>query len=170
MKNININEYIIRQMEESDWDEVSRIYLEGIATNLATFETKCPTYEKWDKEHLIKCRKVICNGDDIFGWIALSPTSNRKAYEGVAALSIYIDSKFKNMGVGEKLLRFIIECAEKENIWTLQSSIMEDNLSSIRLHEKCGFRKVGYREKIACDRYGNWRDNVIFEFRSKLLY
>ena len=32
----------IRPMEPEDWSAVSRIYLEGIATEHATFQTTCP--------------------------------------------------------------------------------------------------------------------------------
>ena len=42
---------------------------------------------------------------------------------------------------------------------------MAENLPSIALHRKCGFREVGFRE-----RYGHldgvWRDVVLFERRS----
>ena len=41
----------IRPMEPEDWDAVSRIYLEGIATEHATFQTTCPPYAAWDASH-----------------------------------------------------------------------------------------------------------------------
>lgn len=45
---------------------------------------------------------------------------------------------------------------------------MQNNITSIKLHESCGFRMVGYREKIAKDKFGEWRNTVLMERRSKV--
>ncbi len=157
----------IRQMLEGDWKDVSRIYQDGMDTNLATFQCSCPTYEEWDSSHLKSCRLVIVANENIVGWAALSTVSSRCVYAGVAEVSIYIDNNFKGKGLGEKLLNELIYFSEEKGIWTLQSGIMQDNHASIRLHEKCGFRMVGYREKIGCDLFGNWRNTVLMERRSE---
>jgi phosphinothricin acetyltransferase len=48
----------------------------------------------------------------------------------------------------------------------LQSGIFPENEASIKLHEQCGFRIIGYREKIG-KKDGVWKDNIIMERRSK---
>ena len=55
----------IRPMEPEDWDAVSRIYLEGIATEHATFQTTCPPYAAWDASHTKDCRLVLLVDDVI---------------------------------------------------------------------------------------------------------
>ena len=155
----------IRGMTASDWDDVSRIYLNGIKTNLATFETQCPPYERWDASHLASCRLIIEDTSGVLGWAALSPVSSRQVYAGVAEVSIYMDEKARGKGFGVILLQALISCSEENGIWTLQASIMENNPASIRIHEKCGFRLVGYREKISRDIYGDWRTTVLMERR-----
>ena len=60
----------IRPMEPEDWDAVSRIYLEGIATEHATFQTTCPPYAAWDASHTKDCRLVLLVDDVIAGWTA----------------------------------------------------------------------------------------------------
>jgi len=45
---------------------------------------------------------------------------------------------------------------------------MRENIASIKLHKKCGFRIIGYGEKIG-KRDGVWRDNIIMERRSKIV-
>ena len=46
--------------------------------------------------------------------------------------------------------------------------IFPENKASIRIHEKCGFRIIGYREKIG--KMGDiWRDNLMLERRSRLV-
>jgi L-amino acid N-acyltransferase YncA len=160
-------EYQIREMTVSDWPEVRRIYQEGMDTNIATFQTTCPPYEEWDRAHLKQCRLVIIAENQVVGWTALSPVSSRCVYTGVAEVSIYIDSNYQGKGTGTKLLNAVIRLSEENDIWTLQSGIMRENSASVRLHEKCGFRMVGYREKIGCDRFGQWRDNFLMEKRSQ---
>ncbi len=155
----------IRPMEQDDWGEVIEIYFQGIQTNMATFETSCPSYELWDAAHLASCRLVAEVDYSVVGWAALLPYSPRECYAGVAELSIYIDADHRQSNVGETLLTALIVESEKCGFWSLQSAIFEENLASIRLHEKCGFRKVGYRERLGKDRFGMWRNVVIMEHR-----
>ncbi len=158
----------VREMRRDDWNAVAAIYLQGMETRLATFETVCPPYEKWDRAHLPFGRFVCEDGGRIGGWVALSPTSARACFSGVAEVSIYIADGVRRQGVGTLLLRKAIESSEKNGVWTLQSSIMRNNAPSLSLHAKCGFRAVGYREKIARDGLGHWRDTVLMERRSPL--
>lgn len=159
--------YQIREMTEADWPEVSRIYQEGIDTNLATFQSECPTWDEWNSSHLKDCRLVITEeGSEVVGWAALTAVSGRCVYSGVAEVSIYVAQSHRGRGVGKALLLELIHISERGGFWTLQSGIMQENTASIRLHKSCGFRMVGYREKIGRDRFGNWRNNVLMEKRS----
>lgn len=156
----------IRPLVASDWKSVATIYLEGIATGLATFEKTVPLFKDWDASHIQSCRFVATKENNILGWAALSPVSSRCVYGGVAEVSVYISKNARGLGVGTKLLKHLILESEKEGIWTLQSGIFPENIGSIKLHEKTGFRYIGQREKIGkLDRI--WKDNVLFEKRSK---
>lgn len=161
-------EYKIRMMLDKDWEDVARIYQEGINTHIATFQTSAPTYEEWDHSHLQKCRFVITINEKVIGWAALTPVSSRCVYSGVAEVSIYVDQKYSGMGYGTKLLQYLIEESEKCGFWMLQSGILQHNQASVQLHTKCGFRQVGYREKIARDHSGEWKNTVLMERRSEL--
>jgi L-amino acid N-acyltransferase YncA len=160
--------FIIRKMRPVDWEAAASIYAEGIETGLATFEEKVPSWEEWDQNHMKNCRFVIEKNSEIAGWTALSPVSARSAYRGAAEVSIYVSSRFRGLGGGERLLTRLITESEAEGIWTLQSVVFRENRSSLRLHEKTGFRTVGYREKIAC-LHGVWQDTVLMEKRSQLI-
>jgi len=159
-------DFKIIKMTPSDWPEVSKIYTLGIETGLATFQTEAPSYEDWDNGHISACRLVAKIADQVIGWAALSPVSSRCVYAGVAEVSIYIDPAFKGMHVGTVLLNALIEASEAEGFWTLQSGIIKENESSIKLHEKCGFRVIGYREKVGKMPTGKWHDVVLVEKRS----
>lgn len=153
---------------EDNYSSVARIYLDGIATGNATFETTVPTFEDWDKDHLPFGRIIAEQNQNIIGWAALSKVSNRKAYCGVAEVSIYLAPYFQGKGFGTKILNELISISETNQIWSLYCGIMSDNRASLSLHKKCGFREIGYREKIA-QLHGVWRDNIIMERRSKIV-
>jgi len=159
-------------MQDSDWPDVSRIYQQGMDTDLATFESQCPSFLSWNKSHLKFCRLVAIesvsnnNEESIIGWASLAPVSERCVYSGVAEVSVYVDPSKKQQGIGKLLLNEIIKQSEEHGIWTIVSSIMQNNIPSIKLHEACGFRMVGYREKLGKDRYGIWRNTVLMERRS----
>ncbi|MEZ4905907.1 MAG: N-acetyltransferase family protein [Spirosomataceae bacterium] len=158
----------IRNLTPQDYDQVAEVYRQGIATGFATFQNDIPDWESWDKSHLQVCRLGAFEGDILAGWAALTPVSSRCVYAGVAEVSVYVGANFRGKGVGEKLLLQLIEASEAFGLWTLQSGIFPDNKASIALHEKCGFRMIGYREKIG-QKNGEWKDNVIMERRSKLV-
>ena len=160
----------IRPLAREDWDRVLGIYLEGIATGLATFETTAPSWETWDSAHLEFARLVAFSEghSQVAGWAALSPVSRRRAYEGVAEVSVYVGSKFRGQGVGGLLLDHLIHQSESNSIWTLQAGIFPENEASIALHTNRGFRQVGFRERIA-RLNGVWRNTVLLERRSRIV-
>lgn len=152
-------------MQPSDWPEVERIYCEGIASGNATFETESPGWEIWNSRHHFHSRLVARDEGKILGWAALSPVSARQVYAGVAEVSVYVAEAARGRGIGNTLMAALIEASEANGIWTLQASIFPENVASIRLHERHGFRQVGRRERIA-ELNGEWRDTVILERRS----
>lgn len=160
---MNIN---VTSMKPDDWEAVQLIYREGIEKGNATFETEAPAWEEWDKNHLRECRLVAKSDDQVVGWAALSPVSNRCIYTGVAEVSIYVRSSARGQGVGNKLMLTLIEESERAGIWTLQGGVFPENKASIALLKSCGFREVGTRERVG-QMNGVWRDVFLLERRSK---
>ena len=159
-------QFQIVNMRPEDWPVVEAIYLQGIATGNATFETKSLGWENWNAKHHAHSRLVARAGETVLGWAALSPVSTRRVYAGVAEVSIYIADEARGKGVGRVLLKALIEHSEQNGIWTLQAGIFPENTGSITLHKSCGFCEVGRREKIG-QLKGVWRDVVLLERRSK---
>ena len=155
----------IEEMLPEHWLQVSVIYEDGIKTGNATFETAAPEWNSWDHSHLQQCRFVAFEDDKILGWAALSPVSGRCVYAGVAEVSVYINSEARGKGLGKQLLQKLIEESEVSNLWTLQAGIFPENIASIKIHEACGFRIVGKRERIG-QMNGIWRDTLLLERRS----
>jgi len=165
-------EIVMDSMRPEDWDQVRAIYLEGISTGNATFEFQAPEWEKWNSAHVVEPRLVVRNGGQIAAWASLSRVSARQVYAGVAEVSIYVGAKYRGQGIGSKLLKTLIEQSEKSGFWTLQAGIFPENVASIELHKKHGFRVLGMREKVGKMAFGElqgkWRDVVRMERRSRV--
>jgi L-amino acid N-acyltransferase YncA len=156
---------VIAEMKPADWHRAREVFLEGIATGMATFETEAPEWEEWDRDHLPAPRLVARENGRIVGWVALCPVSRRKVYAGVAEVSVYIESGSRGRGIGGALLGALVEASDRAGIWTVQATIFQENAASLALHRRCGFREVGRRERIARLR-GVWRDTLLLERRS----
>jgi L-amino acid N-acyltransferase YncA len=161
------NSLMIRPMLAGDWPAVKTIYEEGIATGDATFEEAAPDWERWDTAHLREARLVAECGGRIVAWAALSAVSGRRVYSGVAEVSIYVSSSMRGRGVGAKLLDSLARESEAQGYWTLQAGIFPENAASIAVHQKCGFRIVGRRERLG-KMGGRWRDVMLLERRSSV--
>lgn len=157
---------VIEAMTAAHWPAVRRIYEAGIATGNATFQVDAPTWESWDGAHLRTCRLVARERDgDVIAWAALSPVSVRSVYAGVCEVSVYVAPDARGRGVGRRVLQALIDAAEQDGRWTLQAGIFPENTASIALHERCGFRVVGRRERLG-QLHGVWRDVMLLERRS----
>jgi phosphinothricin acetyltransferase len=183
-------DYAIDTMAPDDWHEVRAIYLQGILTGDATFESEAPSWDRWDAGHLKECRLVardvardvarqdnafrvnsdrdrVSLGSAILGWAALSRVSSRQVYAGVTEVSIYVGELYRGRGIGQALLGAVIQESERCGIWTLQAGIFPENQASIALHKRNGFREVGRRERLG-KMNGVWRDVVLLERRSRI--
>src|SRR4051812_24727383 len=160
--------WTIEAMTPADWEVVRAIYLEGIASGHATFETDAPGWEQWDGARLRAGRLVARSAGQVVAWAALSPVSARPAYAGVAEVSLYVTTSARGQGVGKALLRALIEASEQAGLWTLQGSLLPENNASLALVKACGFREVGCRERIG-QRNGVWRDTILVERRSQVV-
>jgi phosphinothricin acetyltransferase len=161
-------EYTLDKMTKADWDAVRDIYLEGIATRNATFETEAPDWEEWNANHRPDCRLIARSGGKVLGWAVLSPVSRMPAYSGVAEESIYVAASARGTGIGKALLSALITASEEAGIWSLQAGIFPENSVSIAVHKSVGFREIGFQErKGSLD--GVWRDVVLMERRSKVV-
>ncbi|GGS31134.1 MULTISPECIES: helix-turn-helix domain-containing GNAT family N-acetyltransferase [Actinokineospora] len=155
----------VRALAEDDWADVRRIYAEGIATGLATFETAVPSRASLDAKWLPGHRWVAEVDGAVVGWTAATPVSARECYSGVAETSVYVADGQRGRGVGRALLHKQVTAADADGLWTLQTSIFTENRASIALHHDAGYRTVGIRERIA-QLDGVWHDTVLLERRS----
>jgi len=159
---------VVRDLQPDDWPAVAEIFWDGMRDGLATFETEVPSWEAWNAAHYADHRLVARLMGEVAGWAALSPVSERRCYAGIAENSVYVAREARGIGVGRTLLEALIAGAEPAGIWTIQTSIFPENRASLALHERCGFRVVGRRARIA-KRDGVWRDTLFLERRNEVV-
>jgi L-amino acid N-acyltransferase YncA len=149
--------------------EVLAIYQAGIDEGDATFETAAPAWERFNAAKLADHRHVALDAEGrVLGWIAATSVSDRCVYAGVVEHSVYVRPDARGRGIATALLRALIGSTEAAGIWTIQSGIFPENTASLALHERCGFRVVGTRERIG-QHHGVWRDVVLIERRSTFI-
>ncbi len=148
---------------------VLEIYQLGIDEQNATFETTVPAWEAFDAAKLPDHRFVALDDDgQVLGWAAVVPVSDRCAYAGVVEHSVYVHPEARCRGVGLALLTALITSTEAAGIWTIQSGVFPENMASLTLHQRAGFRVIGTRERIG-QHNGRWRDVVLIERRSPVI-
>lgn len=145
---------------------VLEIYGEGIATGEATLEAEVPDWPAFDAGHLAAPRFVALLDGEVAGWVALSPYSTRAVYRGVCWESVYVGAAFRGRGIGRALLEAVIRASEAAGIWTLLAGVEPENVASLVLHERAGFRRLGRHERLGRDPQGRWRDVLILERRA----
>ena len=147
------------------WERVRDIYVEGIESGNATFESEVPSWDAWDQGHLDRCRFVAVLEGTVVGWAALSPVSDRCTYGGVGEVSVYVGADARGKGVGSRLMDALVRGSERLGYWTLQAGVFPENDASVRVHTREGFRLVGRRERLG-KMDGVWRDVLLLERRS----
>ena len=152
-------------MTPEDWPAVRRIFRDGIASRIATFETEPPSWEAFDAARLAEHRLVATENGGVVGWATVSPTSPRACYAGVVESSVYVAAAARGRGIGRALMEALLAIADTRGVWMVQAAMFPENAASVALHEKLGFRVVGRRERIA-QLDGVWRDTILLERRA----
>lgn len=145
---------------------IAGIYNQGMAERIATFETdpRSPAdiarqlSDKGDRFPTV----VVERDGRVVAWATAGAYRSRPAYAGVAEHSVYVDRDARGAGAGRVALDALSEAYRARGFWKLVSRIFPENLASLALHERAGFRVVGvYRRHGRLD--GAWRDCVIVE-------
>ena len=157
---------VTRPVEERDAEAVARIYNEGIADRIATFETDPRSAE--DRRQAIAGAAdrfpfvVALDQDEVVGFASAGAYRSRPCYRGIGEFSVYVARSHRGRGVGRVLLAALIAEAERLGFWKLVSRIFPENAASRGLCQAMGFREVGVYEKHG-KLDGVWRDCVIVE-------
>ena len=150
----------------ADAPAIAAIYNEGIDDRIATFETEPRTSDQIAKQLSEKADRyptvVAEHHAQVIAWASAGPYRSRPAYAGVAEHSVYVARSARGKGAGRVVLEALCRAYAERAFWKLVSRIFPENIASLALHERCGFRVVGVYERHG-KLDGAWRDCVIVE-------
>ena len=160
---VSMPHYRARPATPHDADAIARIYNEGIADRVGTFETRERTADEvraWsDGRHPVV---VVEESGRVVAFASTSTYRPRPCYQGVAEFSVYVARESRGHGAGRFAMNALLDEARRAGFWKLLSRIFVENTASRALMASLGFREVGIYEKHA-QLEGEWRDVVIVE-------
>jgi phosphinothricin acetyltransferase len=149
-----------------DAPAITRIYNQGIEEHIATFETEARTVEQLEAQLREKGDHfptvVVERDGEVIAWAGTSSYRSRPCYAGIAEHSVYVAREARGAGAGLAALQALVESAERQGFWKLLSRIFPENVGSLALHRKAGFREAGIYHRHG-KLEGEWRDCVIVE-------
>jgi L-amino acid N-acyltransferase YncA len=159
---------VIRDACDGDLPAIQEIYAHHVMHGLASFEESAPATEELRKRReavlALKLPYLVAEIDGrIAGYAYASPYRARSAYRHSLEDSVYVRDGEGGKGVGAALLAAIIERCE-QGPWRQMIAVIGDsqNLASIGLHRKLGFRVVGTLEAVGF-KFGRWVDSVLMQ-------
>lgn len=163
-----MSDLVVRLARVEDAAAIARIHNEGIEDRIATFETEPRAAERVAAALADKGERyptiVVERDGQVVAWAGASAYSPRAAYAGVAEHSVYVARAARGTGAGRAALDALCRAYAERGFWKLTSRIFPENVASLALHERCGFRVVGVYERHG-KLDGIWRDCVIVERR-----
>lgn len=151
---------------ETDLPGILDIYNESVLNSTATFELNTQTLQtriEWFNAHGkdYPLLVAVCDGR-VLGYCSLSQFQKNTGYRRTAELSVYVEKNSRKRGIGTLLMGEVIGRGRNQGIHAIISSISSDNLPSIILHEKLGFRKVAHLKEVGF-KFSNWQDTCYYE-------
>jgi len=143
----------IRPAAEADLGDIAAIYSREVARSIATFDLEPPTIGYWqqrlggqqDGDHLLV---AVDSGDDVVGYAYSCSYRPRPAYALTRETSIYLDPSVRGKGVGKLLYPALLQAMAATGVHTAVALVALPNPSSVRLHEACGFDRVGAMREV----------------------
>ena len=138
----------IRPGEESDLEALNDLYNGYVRTSPATFdidEVSMEARKAWFDALGGPHRLFVGLDDDRFlGYAYSGSISPRRAYDTSVSTSVYLDPNVFRMGIGTALYEVLFDALTDEDVHRAYAGITVPNPASFALHERFGFRQVGY--------------------------
>lgn len=153
---------MIREASEKDLKSILDIYNDAILNTTAIYAYKIQTLE--EKKQWYEKKKqdgypllVFEENDKVVGFATFGPFREWPAYKYTIEHSVYVHKDYRNQGIATQLMKKIIEIANEREYATLVAGIDSSNKTSIKMHEKIGFKYSGTIKK-AGFKFGKWLD------------
>ena len=160
---------VVRPSRDGDVEPMLAIYRRhirhGIDEGVSDAETPQPD-DLRDRRKNLKNRRfphlVATRNGDVVGYAYVVLFRKRPAYRFTVKHSIYIHHDHVGHGIGQMLMRELIDVCAAAGFRQLIGYIDADNAASLGLHEKFGFARVGLLPGVAW-RHGRWADTVMVQ-------
>lgn len=157
----------IRPYQTEDTQAILDIINHNILHSTALYDYKIRSYEKQQnilEEKINKNFPVIVAEMDgqVVGFGMYSEFRFREAYKFTVEHSVYVNKDFNGKGIGKLLLQELISLAKKQKLHTMIAVIDAENQSSVKFHEKFGFKTVGIIKESGY-KFDRWLDSVFMQ-------
>jgi phosphinothricin acetyltransferase len=153
----------VRLAIPADAEAIRSIYNLEVTESTVTFDLVPRSLEQqraWLADHAGAHPAIVAvEGSEIVGFGSLSPYKERPAYATSVENSIFVHRAHRGQGVGKALLIELVRLARDHGFHTVIARIVGDNEASIRVHDACGFERVGVEREVG-RKFGRWLDVV----------
>jgi phosphinothricin acetyltransferase len=159
---------LIRPATRADLPGILEIYNEAVLNTTASYDYEPRTLEHrtaWFDDHVKNSYPVFVAVNDqngVVGWSALNRFHDRMGYRFTAENSIYVAAGHRGKGIGTLLMPPLINGAKERGLRAIVALIDAKNESSIRLHARFGFERVGLLKQVGF-KFDHWLDVVYME-------
>ena len=156
--------HAIRPAAPTDAIEMARIYNDGVAERVATFETR--TKSAGELAELIEGGALVLVAErdgEVVAFVKVGPYDDASHYyAGIGEATLYVDRDARRSGAGRALMEAVADAAERRGYYKLVGKIFTSNTPSIALVKACGWREVGVHRRHG-RLEGEWKDVLVVE-------
>lgn len=159
----------IRQATIEDISTITEIYNHAVVHTTAIWNDETVTgknRELWllAKQQIGYPVLVICDDEQVMGYATFGNWRDFDGYKFTVEHSVYVHPQHHQKGLGLKLLEALILEAKKLNKHVMVAGIEAQNIGSVKLHQKLGFKEVGTFKQVGF-KFNQWLDLTFFELK-----
>ena len=152
---------MIRTVSQKDAKEICEIYNQYVLNTIVTFEEESVQPEDMLQRIDGITQKlpwiIYEENNHIIGYAYASEWKSRCAYKHSVESTVYLKNGASGKGIGSMLYRNLLNQLRSKNIHAVIGGIALPNESSVALHEKFGFEKIGQFKEVGY-KFDQWID------------
>jgi L-amino acid N-acyltransferase YncA len=159
----------LRAAEAKDCNAICEIYNFYIQNSVVTFDEQNMEISQW-QEKLTYLNKqklpfIVAESDngELLGFAYVAPWRQKSAYRTTVEDSIYLRAAATGKRVGTKLLEELLKLSKQVGVKEVVAVISDSGAeSSVRLHERFGFKKQGHLAKVGF-KFDRWLGTILMQ-------
>jgi phosphinothricin acetyltransferase len=159
----------LRAAEAKDCFAICEIYNFYIQNSVVTFDEQTMGLTQWEEKLAYLDKQnlpfIVAESDsgEILGFAYVAPWRQKSAYRTTVEDSIYLRTAATGKRIGTKLLEELLDLSKKAGIKEVVAVISDSGAeSSVRLHERFGFKKQGHLAKVGF-KFDRWLGTILMQ-------